>query len=286
MYSLLKTQEPPGGKLLNPSIPENAVSLLVWTIRDVLLGGPAELEAFSSLLQKDLVAASEAEDVAFINQVIVPILHAEEKVPVTISLVEDLKKGELLPIFAGAEPGTTDNFFLTTRILSKKQKGTFKKMFKELSGEKVDNFTKLVDGKWDLVFDERAHQNQNPAKFKTFVKAVSGKQNVIILVQCKVQDQVVVFGGFTNKSFPILEEPWAHEFDYQIPYGEANFVFYYTPEKELHYTMTHNKAFGYIYTDYEEGGALSVSGDFFLISWSYEFQNSCGNVYDMKCVED
>jgi len=35
--------------------------------------------------------------------------------------------------------------------------------------------------------------------------------------------------------------------------------------------MTHNKPFGYIYTDYEQGGALSVSGDFFLISWSYEF---------------
>lgn len=50
--------------------------------------------------------------------------------------------------------------------------------------------------------------------------------------------------------------------------------------------MLHNKPFGYIYTDYEEGGALSVSGDFFLISWSYEFQNSCGNIYDMKCLED
>lgn len=99
---MLKTAHPPG-KLLNTSVPENAVSLLVWTIRDVLLGGTSELEAFSTILQQDLVAASEAEDVAFINQVIVPILHAEEKVPVTISLVEDLRKGELLPIFAGSE---------------------------------------------------------------------------------------------------------------------------------------------------------------------------------------
>lgn len=96
----------------------------------------------------------------------------------------------------------------------------------------------------------------------------------------------MVFGGFTNKNFPSLGETWAHEFDYQIPFSEANFVCYYTPEKELHFNMTHNKAFGYIYTDYEEGGALSISGDFFLISWSYEFQNSCGNIYDMKCIED
>jgi hypothetical protein len=84
----------------------------------------------------------------------------------------------------------------------------------------------------------------------------------------------------------MLGDTWAHEFDYQIPFSEANFVCYYTPDTEKHYTMLHNKCFGYIYTDYEEGGALSISGDFFLISWSYEFQNSCGNIYDMKCVED
>jgi hypothetical protein len=63
-------------------------------------------------------------------------------------------------------------------------------------------------------------------------------------------------------------------------------VFYYTDEKELHFTMTHSKPFGFIYPDYEDGGALSVCGDFFLISWSHEFQHSCGNVYDMKCVEE
>lgn len=96
----------------------------------------------------------------------------------------------------------------------------------------------------------------------------------------------MVFGGFTNKNFPSLGESWAHEFDYQVPFSEANFVFHYTPDKMHHFTMTHNKPFGYIYTDYEEGGALSVSGDFFLISWSYEFQNSCGNIYDMKCIEE
>lgn len=50
--------------------------------------------------------------------------------------------------------------------------------------------------------------------------------------------------------------------------------------------MLHSKPFGYIYTDYEEGGALSISGDFFLVSWSFEFQNSCGNIYDMKCLEE
>lgn len=109
---------------------------------------------------------------------------------------------------------------------------------------------------------------------------------MIVLVKGKVLEQPVVYGGFSHKPFPVLGDTWNHEFDYQIPYSEANFVFCYDQSKELHYTMLHNKCFGYIYTDYEEGGALSVSGDFFLVSWSYEFQNSCGNLYDMKCIED
>jgi len=124
------------------------------------------------------VKASEKEDVALINKVIVPILHAEEKIAVTVSLLDQ----KLLPIYAGSEVVQADSFFLKTKILSKKQKAAFSKSFKELSGEKVDSFPKLIEGKWDLSFEERAHQNQNPAKFKTFVKAISGKANVIILM--------------------------------------------------------------------------------------------------------
>lgn len=59
------------------------------TIRDLILGGENELELFSTLLKEDLVLASEKEDVDFINKVIVPILHAEEKVPVTISIIDE-----------------------------------------------------------------------------------------------------------------------------------------------------------------------------------------------------
>ena len=143
-----------------------------------------------------------------------------------------------------------------------------------------------MESRWNLIFEDKAHQNQTPAKFKQFVKAVNNQANVIIIVQANVAGQSVIFGGYTNKQFPDLGTSWAHEFDYQIPFSDANFVFYYSPDKDLHFTMTHNKNFGYIYTDYEDGGALSVSGDFFLISWSYEFQNSCGNVYDMKCIEN
>jgi len=95
----------------------------------------------------------------------------------------------------------------------------------------------------------------------------------------------VIFGGYCHSAFPALAN-FASESDYQIPYDESNFVFYYkNNESHLHFTMLNNKPFGFIYTDYESGGALSITGDFILISWSQDFSHSCGNVYDMKCVE-
>lgn len=71
-----------------------------------------------------------------------PLLHAEEKIPITISQVDESGKA-LFPIYQGTESSMTsvkDNFFLNTTILNKKQKTAFGKMFKELTHDKVDNF--------------------------------------------------------------------------------------------------------------------------------------------------
>ena len=46
-----------------------------------------------------------------------------------------------------------------------------------------------------------------------------------------------------------------------------------------------NKSFGYIYTDYELGGVISISGDFILWSWSINYSHTAGNIYNMKCIE-
>ena len=102
------------------------------------------------------------------------------------------------------------------------------KSFKEISSDKVDNFSKMVnETKWELIFKSKQPTADN-SNFKTFVKATQNKQNVFILVHCLMAGQKCVFGGFCQKPFPNLGETWAHEFDYQIPFGEGNFVFYYT----------------------------------------------------------
>lgn len=81
--------------------------------------------------------------------------------------------------------------------------------------------------------------NVNPGTFKEFVNAVQKKANTIHLVSCSINGTKALFGGYCSKAFPVLGEKWTMEYDYQIAHSPQNFVFYYTDEKELHFTMTH-----------------------------------------------
>lgn len=111
------------------------------------------------MLKTDMIRASELGDVDFINKVIVPILHAEEKVPITISILDKSKKGgHTDPIYVGSEAQVSkDTFFLKTNLLNKKQKETFARMFKEITADKVDNFNRLIDSKWEMIFEDKTH---------------------------------------------------------------------------------------------------------------------------------
>lgn len=107
-----------------------------------------------------MIRASDKGDVEFINKVIVPILHAEEKVPISLSVWNKSKKfNEIEPIYQSTETSTakadSSRFILKTDILNSKQKQKFTKMFQELSADKVDNFDKLQDSKWDLIYEEK-----------------------------------------------------------------------------------------------------------------------------------
>ena len=148
------------GPLLLPGLSDQTIVLLVNAISSLVLGSKPEEVKLTQLLREDMLLASERGDVAFINKVVVPLLHSEEKVPVTIS-VADLSKGRVEPVYAGGESqgGSQDNFFLRTDILNKKQKETFARMFKEITQDKVDNYQKLVSSKWEMIFEDRAHQN-------------------------------------------------------------------------------------------------------------------------------
>jgi|LauGreDrversion4_2_1035121.scaffolds.fasta_scaffold183613_3 hypothetical protein len=60
--------------LLKQGLSDPSILLLMTTIRDLILGDPALIDTFSTLLKRDMIEASSKNDIAFINKVIVPIL--------------------------------------------------------------------------------------------------------------------------------------------------------------------------------------------------------------------
>jgi hypothetical protein len=82
--------------LLKPNLSDPTIILLMTTTRDLILGDSALIDTFSSILKQDMIDASSKNDIAFISKVIVPILQAEEMMPITISLIDEasLKKGK------------------------------------------------------------------------------------------------------------------------------------------------------------------------------------------------
>lgn len=54
----------------------------------MVIGSEEEEERLTLLLKEDMIIASEKGDVEFINKVIVPILHSELKVPISINLYD------------------------------------------------------------------------------------------------------------------------------------------------------------------------------------------------------
>lgn len=205
----------------------------------------------------------------------------EEKIPLSISKLS-YDKAQIQPIFAtSGSGGSKSKCIIGTDIFNDEQKKVFTKTFKEHVGENSSVADKLIKGKWEKVWEDA---NPKFGKFKEFAAAAEDKQYTIHLIQCTHNGVPTVFGGFAHSKIPHISSNMQSHTHY-IPTDLSNFVFQYKEGDETHFKLTNNKQFGYVYTDYQQGGALSVAGDFFLCSWSYDYTHACGNIYDMQSLE-
>ena len=78
--------------MLRAGLSVQTIELLVDVIKALVIDGEEEIEKFSGIIKRDMVEASERSDIEFINKVIIPILRAEDLVPVTISTFDEDKK--------------------------------------------------------------------------------------------------------------------------------------------------------------------------------------------------
>lgn len=122
LYELLKSSESKESRvsLLRNTLSAKNIEIIVQSIKDLVIGGEQEEEKLSNLLKDDINEASSKSDVEFINKVIVPVLHAEDNIPVDISLFDINKPSAgVQPIFSGNEGESKGvQFFLKTEILN------------------------------------------------------------------------------------------------------------------------------------------------------------------------
>ena len=107
--------------MLNQNLDEETINLLLQMVQEMTLQLSSEsddeasscLEKISKLLKEDLNEASQLEDINFIKKVIVPLLHAEQKVHIRIS--KKISDSERRPIFEEQDSNISLNSSLKTK---------------------------------------------------------------------------------------------------------------------------------------------------------------------------
>jgi len=275
-------------KIFGPTV-EDCVSdselnnIIVSFISTTTTGNERIEKEIAKILKEDLEMSCKNDRLDYLNAIVVPLLHSEYTIPITISVC-DKEQDKLIyhPIYHKPKDAASENKFLfKSSILSKSQETAMMRMFKEHVSEYHDSYDKLIQKKWNLIAEDDVPKKGD---FQKISDKISEKSNTLHLVKCTINGEQAVFGGFCGAQFPNLVGLQS-DYNYELPHDESNFVFYYKGDMENHFVMTNNKPFGYIYTDYELGGVISISGDFVLCSWSINYSHTAGNIYNMKCVE-
>lgn len=256
---------------------------MVNFIATITAGNDSIEHEIATILKEDLKISCESERLDYLNTIVVPMLHMEKTIPISISVGDKLDDKVLYrPIYYKPQDATSESKFLfKSSVLTKNQESAMMRMFKEHVNEYHDSYEKLIQKKWNLIAEDDVPKKGD---FQKISDKISEKSNTIHLVKCTINGESAVFGGFCAATFPNLSGLQS-DYNYELPHDEANFVFYYKGDMENHFVMTNNKPFGYIYTDYELGGVISISGDFVLCSWSINYSHTAGNIYNMKCIE-
>ena len=258
-------------------------NIIVNFISTVATGNERIEKDIAKMLKEDLEISWSNDRLDYLNAIVVPLLHSEDTVPITIS-VGDKEQDKVVyhQIYYKPKDALSENKFLfSSNILSKSQENAMMRMFKEHVSEYHDSYDKLIQKKWNLIAED---DTPKKGDFQKISDKISEKSNTLHLIKCTINGESAVFGGFWGAQFPNLTGLQS-DYNYELPHDESNFVFYYKGDMENHFIMTNNKPFGYIYTDYELGGVISISGDFVLCSWSINYSHTAGNIYNMKCVE-
>lgn len=102
-------------------------------------------------------------------------------------------------------------------------------------------------------------------------------------MQCTLNKQNYVFGCYNSKGIPPMPVSLSQDQDFNIDASPEDFCFCYIDDNTFHHFQPKaGVPIMTMYTDYEEGGALSVAHDFILMTYSYDFIFQAGVVTELE----
>ncbi len=95
-----------------------------------------------------------------------------------------------------------------------------------------------------------------------------------------------VYGCYCSKGIPPQPSNYAQDSDYPVPSQPEDFSFCYINDTSFHhFAPKSGMPIISMFTDYESGGAISFVNDFMLISFSYDFVFTVGNLFDSEPIQ-
>jgi hypothetical protein len=93
-----------------------------------------------------------------------------------------------------------------------------------------------------------------------------------------------LFGGYTSKAMPPAPEHFDTEQDVQVSSTLEDFLFVHIQNEGLYFFRPNNNIILEFFTDYDNGGAISMGSDFMQVSLSYDFRLQVGQIATLSDI--
>jgi hypothetical protein len=299
---------------LNDQLDKRAVEYLLETIKNLILCAPTtddqnySLEQISAQLKSDLSDPTKLKDISFVQMVIVPLLHAE--VPVSVSL--NLKNGDKIEPIVSQKLDDSSNkkaekeYFLKTSLMNATMMETLSTKMVEMRQDIIPEVKTMAKTQWEKVYSETQPEGSNSSywtdtsRFKEFVMSIEEKSHLFLIAKVAnkqnggtgswPQSDDMVFGVYCHEEIKTgltAGVDWGCQ-DFNMKGSPHNFAFFYNGDKEMVHFEQNNKgaSFGYIYTDYS-GGTIGILNEFMTIAWGPESgEHRIGHTEGLNCLEN
>eukprot|EP01022_Parablepharisma_sp_SALTPOND_P015993 TRINITY_DN22_c0_g3_i1.p1 TRINITY_DN22_c0_g3~~TRINITY_DN22_c0_g3_i1.p1 ORF type:complete len:4095 (+),score=552.02 TRINITY_DN22_c0_g3_i1:5895-18179(+) len=271
-------------KILKP-MSEEVLTLSVEIIKLLTSGQPELEKEMAKLIIKDLDLLATKRDLDFVNKVLVPILRMDQTVPVCLSPYDSDTKRCLVVSKKKPAPQasvTQNTLFMNTSLLNIKQKNTLLRVFKHQLASS-GSYKKVANSKWTKAYTDTMLE---PTKFTKFWESTQNQGPIFFLATGTFNGRACTFGAYSSQPVPSMPQALEPDYTVNIPASDDSFYFVYEGENYRHFKIVAGEPFATICVDYDLGGAIVFSNDFFWLSWSCDYAMQFGDTSGVECMEE